>query len=339
MRLPNLANAVIPQQTTRDLPLISALSDTVPPAAVPPSVAAYFSSTVAVGSGPNDSIVVCDIIGTAGGFVSAGAMANTISNLANVNVVALTSTYSTMANVVDGQYGDPTTGPVVIDTGPYAGNTYLDAEEAFANLLIPGAQSQIGTVVSSYPSQTANLNINWNNMAAQLTREISLQAQAGINYANLVPNSTSSMYSFIFTLPSTGRDTQAGGICQLVESVAVIGPPENIIGSVATVGANPQVTLNTAFPSAVAGDEVIAKDTDYLWVYDGATWSIVDYLTTFTGQAVIACLREGRNQVALQSVGITTNADIPSEPNPPAPTANLIPSTYSAQQAANLVVV
>jgi hypothetical protein len=250
--------------------------------AVPPAVADYFSSTVAVGSGPNDSIVVCDIIGTAGGFVSAGAMANTISNLANVNVVSLSSTYSTMANVVDGTYGDPTTGPVVIPTGPYA-NTYLDAEEAFANALIPGAQSQIGTVVSSYPSQTANLNTNWDNMAAQLTREISLQAQAGINYANLVPNSTSSMYSFIFTLPSTGRDTQAGGICQLVESVA-------------------------------------------------------DY-TSFTGQAVIACLREGRNQVALQSVGITTNADIPAEPNPPPPTANLIPSTYSAQQAANLVVV
>jgi hypothetical protein len=277
MRLPDLANAVIPQQTTRDLPLISALT-----VAVPPDVADYFASTVAVGSGPNDSIVVCDIIGTAGGFVSAGAMANTISNLANVNVVSLSSTYSTMANVVDGTYGDPTTGPVVIPTGPYA-NTYLDAEEAFANALIPGAQSQIGTVVSSYPSQTANLNTNWNNMAAQLTREISLQAQAGINYANLVPDSTSTMYSFIFTLPSTGRDTQAGGICQLVESVA-------------------------------------------------------DY-TSFTGQAVIACLREGRNQVALQSVGITTNADIPAEPNPPAPTANLIPSTYSAQQAANLVVV
>ena len=277
MRLPDLANAVIPQQTTRDLPLISALT-----VAVPPDVANYFSSTVAVGSGPNDSIVVCDIIGTAGGFVSAGAMANTISNLANVNVVSLASTYSTMANVVDGTYGDPTTGPVVIPTGPYA-NTYLDAEEAFANALIPGAQSQIGTVVSSYPSQTANLNTNWNNMAAQLTREISLQAQAGINYANLVPNSTSSMYSFIFTLPSTGRDTQAGGICQLVESVA-------------------------------------------------------DY-TSFTGQAVIACLREGRNQVALQSVGITTSADIPAEPNPPPPTANLIPSTYSTQQAANLIVV
>jgi len=277
MLLPELANAVIPQQTTRDLPLISALT-----VAVPPDVANYFASTVAVGSGPSNSIVVCDILGTAGGFVSAGAMANTISNLANVNVVALTSTYSTMANVVDGTYGDPTAGPVIIPTGPYA-NTYLDAEEAFANALIPGAQSQIGTAISSYPSQTANLNTNWNNMAAQLTREKSLQAQAGINYANLQPNSTASMYGFIYNIPAYGLGNQVGGICQLVESVA-------------------------------------------------------DY-TSFTGQAVIACLREGRNRVALQSVGITTNADIPADPNPPAPTANLIPSTYSAQQAANLIVV
>jgi hypothetical protein len=277
MLLPELANAVIPQQTTRDLPLISALT-----VAVPPDVANYFSSTSAVGSGPSNSIVVCDVIGTAGGFVSAGAMANTISNLANVNVVSLTSTYSTMANVVDGTYGDPTEGPVIIPTGPYA-NTYINAEEAFANALIPGAQSQIGTVILSYPSQTGNLNTNWNNMAAQLTREKSLQAQAGINYANLQPNSTASMYGFIYSIPAYGLGNQVGGICQLVESVA-------------------------------------------------------DY-TSFTGQAVIASLREGRNRVALQSVGITTNADIPADPNPPAPTANLIPSTYSAQQAANLIVV
>jgi hypothetical protein len=171
---------------------------------------------------------------------------------------------------------------VIIPSGPYA-NTYVDAEEAFANALIPGAQSQITTAISSYPSETGNLNTNWDNMATQLTLEKSLQAQAGINYANLQPNSTTSMYGFIFGLPSYGRDNQVGGVAQLVESVA-------------------------------------------------------DY-TNFTGQAVIACLREGRNQPYLQGIGIATNAPIPSDPNPPPPTANLIPSTYTAQQAANLVVV
>ena len=120
-------------------------------------------------------------------------------------------------------------------------------------------------------------------MATQLSLEKSLQAQAGFDYANLQANSTTSMYGFIFGLPSYGPDNQVGGVAQLVESVA-------------------------------------------------------DY-TNFTGQAVIACLREGRNQPYLQGIGIATNAPIPADPNPPPPTANLIPSTYTAQQAANIVVV
>jgi hypothetical protein len=244
-------------------------------------VANYFSN-LAVGSGSSNSIVVCDLLGTAGGYVSGPAMINTLSNLSNVNVVSLTSTYSTMANVVDGVYGDPTTGPVIIPSGPYA-NTYIDAEDAFANALIPGAQSEITTTISSYPTETGNLNTNWNNMATQLSLEKSLQAQAGFDYANLQANSTTSMYGFIFGLPSYGPDNQVGGVAQLVESVA-------------------------------------------------------DY-TNFTGQAVIASMREGRNQPYLQGIGIATNAPIPADPNPPPPTANLIPSTYTAQQAANIVVV
>jgi hypothetical protein len=53
------------------------------------------------------------------------------------------------------------------------------------------------------------------------------------------------------------------------------GTSVTIIGSVATVGANPQATLNAAFPAAVAGNGAIAEDTGDLWVYDGATWSDV----------------------------------------------------------------
>lgn len=274
--LPALANAVVQQQTTRDLPLVSSLTT-----AVPPSVAEYFANS-APGTGPGNSVVVYDLLGTAAGFVSTQALINTTSNLANMNLVDLTATYSTMANVVAGAYGDPVTGPVTIPDGPYA-NTYTTADDAFANALIPGAQTQIQTAVSTYPSATANLNANWNSMANQLTLETTLQTRAGINFQNLSSNSVGSMYAFIFALPINGRDTQAGGVCQLIESVA---------------------------------------DT-----------------TTFTGQAVIASLREGRNQVALQSVGIATNSQIPADPTPPAPTATLIPSIYTAQQAANIIVV
>lgn len=52
-----------------------------------------------------------------------------------------------------------------------------------------------------------------------------------------------------------------------------------IIGSVPDVNVappgNPQTTLNTAFPGAVAGNGVIDQTLGDLWVYDGALWSNV----------------------------------------------------------------
>lgn len=53
------------------------------------------------------------------------------------------------------------------------------------------------------------------------------------------------------------------------------GTSVRIIGSIATVGVNPQATLNAAFPGAVAGDGVIATDTGNLWVYSGSVWNNV----------------------------------------------------------------
>jgi hypothetical protein len=67
-------------------------------------------------------------------------------------------------------------------------------------------------------------------------------------------------------------------------------------------------------------------------------WEGVADLTTFTGQAVVATLREGINRSALTRAGVQTNSVVPALPNPPLPPANLIPSTYTATQAANTVV-
>ena len=61
-------------------------------------------------------------------------------------------------------------------------------------------------------------------------------------------------------------------------------------------------------------------------------------LNTLGGEAIVACMREGRNQVALGNSGIFTNTRIPSDPNPPPPQANLLPSTYNETQAINSVV-
>jgi hypothetical protein len=62
-------------------------------------------------------------------------------------------------------------------------------------------------------------------------------------------------------------------------------------------------------------------------------------LSTLGGQAIVGCLREGQNLAVLNSVGVGVDTNIPSEPSLPNPVANLIPSTYTESQAANLVVI
>ena len=65
--------------------------------------------------------------------------------------------------------------------------------------------------------------------------------------------------------------------------------------------------------------------------------SVAD-LNTQGGQAIVACLREGRNAAFLNAVSIGLDTTIPAAPTSVPPQANLIPSTYSAAEAANLVV-
>ena len=74
---------------------------------------------------------------------------------------------------------------------------------------------------------------------------------------------------------------------------------------------------------------------------NGPTWFLeqVADLTTLGGQAIVGCLREGQNLAILNNVGIGVDTNIPSEPSSPNPVANLIPSTYTESQAANLVVI
>jgi len=61
-------------------------------------------------------------------------------------------------------------------------------------------------------------------------------------------------------------------------------------------------------------------------------------LTDFTGESIVASLRQTQNQRVLTAAGIQTNSNVPVAPTPPPPQANLIPATYTAQQAANIVV-
>jgi len=300
MTLPVLANAVNNLQTTNNLDQISALTQ-----AVPTSVSNYLSNIAGSSGRP---VGVCDVLGIAAGYQVTNGFLNTVSTLANTNVAYLTTVYTTMNSVVGNVYGDPVNGPVTIPVGqPAAGTYYANignvgnvsnvvlstaADSAFTGTggdtpptgpgLIPVAQSGIGNIVSGSPAQVSTLTSYFTSMSAQVVQEKNLQSQAQIDFANLIPNNSPTVYSLINSLPSYGRQTEQGGLAQFWEGVANI--------------------------------------------------------STFTGQAVVATLREGINQSLLGNAGVQTNAVVPSDPNPPVAQANLIPSTYTAQQAANLII-
>jgi hypothetical protein len=225
MNLPQFANTVSNVQTTYGLPLITNATTAVPPAS-----ANAITSKLAAGTGTSGTITISDAMGTIAGYVSANAMANTVAITSTMNLGNLANIYIDMTATSNGSYGDITSGPITIPSGP-ANGVYDNLFAAFNGQSVSGNTGGLGLIpattsnvipqlVSTYPNQTANLNSNWSNMAVQINSEKSIQTQAGVSFANLTPNSTSSIFSFVFSLPSYGQDTTVGGTAQFLEAVA-----------------------------------------------------------------------------------------------------------------------
>jgi len=303
--LPVLANSVINLQTTNNLPLMSALTQ-----AVPPSVANYLSN---IANTNGKTVGICEVLGIAAGYKVTDSFLNTVSTLANTNVAYLTTVYQTMNSVVGNVYGNPINGPVTIPSGqPAAGRYYANIANvgnvltvvatAADNAFTAGAGSdgtgnvfpatgpglfsvatvEISNIANTSSGQVASLNSYFTSMGAQVAQEKNLQSAAQIDFGNLIANNNPTVYSLINSLHSYGRQTEQGGMAQFWEGVADI--------------------------------------------------------STFTGQAVVATLREGQNLASLDNAGVRTNATVPDSPNPPLAPSNLIPSTYTAEQVANIIV-
>jgi hypothetical protein len=290
--LPTFGNTVTAMQTTRDLPLVTALSS-----AVPASVADYYTSTLAVGNGPNGTIRIVDIMGLVAGWIATDAFVRTVEIFATMNLEQLTLIYQTMVDCLDGSYGPIDSGPIIIPVGLPCAGTYVGTDIAtppdppewdptaisLAIACLTGsAATEINNLEITYPTETSELNTLWANMSQQVVTEQTLQPIVNLDFSALQANNKNSIYSFIFNLPGYGSQTEEGGIAWFLEAMA--------------------------------------------------------NLTTLGGQAVIGCLREGRNLSALSLSGIYTNTKIPSDPIPPPPRAELLPSEYTENEAINLVI-
>ena len=274
MTLPALARAVLGLETITGN-LINDLST-----AVPSNVAANIANIAGTSGQP---VVICDVLGLAAGYRVTGNMITVVNTLANTNTATLTTIYQNMDSVVGNVYGDPVAGPVTIPGGQPAAGTYTATTDGLGNVLItaadaamtgsggdtpptgpgliPVAQIEIGNIANNDTAQVSVLNSNFTSMAAQIQQEKTLQgvSAAQIDFANLVADNNSTVFSLISNLPSYGRQIEPGG------------------------------------------------QRDF--------WSGVADQSTFTGQAIVATLKEGVNQAALDAAGIQTNSIIPATPN------------------------
>ena len=269
--------------------------------AVPTAVSDYLSN---IGGANGRPVGVCDVLGIAAGYQVTDYFLNTVSTLANTNVAYLTTIYQTMDSVVGNVYGDPVAGPVVIPGGQPAAGTYY-AVTSNAVVTTTAADSAFtGTGGDTPPTGPGLIPV------------------AQIEIGNIATNSSAQV------------STLSGYFTSMAQQVSL----EDSL----------QVAAGIDFANLVA----INNPTVYSLVYNlpsyglqteqggmAQYWEGVANISTFTGQAVVAVLREGVNGSVLGRAGIQTNAIVPSNPVPPLPQANLIPSTYSEQQAGNAVVI
>jgi hypothetical protein len=269
--------------------------------AVPTSVSTYLSN---IGGANGQPLGVCNVLGIAAGYQVTDNFLNTVSTFANTNITYLTTIYQTMNSVVGNVYGNPVTGPVVIPGGSPAAGTYYAVTSNIGNILVTAADAAMtGTGGDTPPSGPGLIPV--------------AQTEIG-NLANSSSAQVSTLNSYFTSMAAQVVQEDNLQIAAEIDFANLIpnSAPTvySLIYSLPSYGAQTQEGGLAQF------------------------WEGVANINTFTGQAVVATLREGINRSVLGNAGIQTNAVVPAAPNPPQPTANLLSAEYTAGQAANIVV-
>jgi hypothetical protein len=268
---------------------------------LPANVTAYYTQTLATGTGPQGLLLLTDVIGSITGYNITGEIANTANILGNMtssgDFAALTNlttgVYTVMEKCIAGNYthedgGDPVpvTYTVIIPGGLPGAGTYGPANtanaaiaDAFSGGLNPAMISVVGNIVAAHPTDVANTTANFNTICNQLQTQNTNLALAGVSFANLVPGLQP--WSLVYNLAQTGLEVVEGGPAYVLQSVANVN--------------------------------------------------------TQGGQAIISTMREARNQARLSAAGMQT--DITISDQYPEPEADLGTTQYTAAQATSQKII
>lgn len=273
-----LAPVIEQLESNYDLPLIQALETPIPAV-----VESYYANTLATGTGPNNTLTVYDVIGTAAGAVhndelpTVTQVLQDLDNDGELDVLtanagpssASTGVYTVMQYCLGNTYTvDVGLGPGpwevqipvgVYGAGNYPGNTVNEAiDNAFSTGLIPAAANVIAAVAAANATLAAQANAGTNAMANQLSIETTNRSLAKIDFANLEANVMTVTMSVVTNLHDIGLDTTEGGSAVFFENVA---------------------NLNSLY-----------------------------------GQAVVSSMREGRNIRRLNDAGIVLDTQLNDQP-------------------------
>lgn len=273
--LPALGIAVKDLESNKGLNIINALTSPLPA-----DVSNYFATTLATGTGTDGTILLADVIGSAGGWVVAANVSTAQSQISSLsNSGALTTltngsngVFTVMQNALEGDYGIPDgSGNVMIIPGGLPGaGTYGTYDLAFTGPgtpsgvgLIPAAYTLINTIITNNSSNVAIANVAWSNVAAQIFLEQTLQADADIVYANLVPGTKA--VGLTNNLNQYGLQTSIGGAAWFMESVANTSTQggQAVISSLREARNQVRLTQASLQTDIIVNDQIVEPQISY----------------------------------------------------------------------------
>ena len=228
--LPGLAGATVELESNVGLDAINNLT-----APLPANVIAYFTTTLATGSGPDGLFLLTDLIGSITGVNISAPLANTTAIL---NTMTSEGDFAALTNGTTGVYTVMETtaaGTYTVDdgmgtftttipgglpgAGSYTANTAnASIATAFTNGLNPSMVSTVDSIVSANPTQVAETTANFTVICNQLLTEKVNLALADVQFANLVPGIQP--FGLVYSLANNGLDVVEGGTAFVLQSVA-----------------------------------------------------------------------------------------------------------------------
>lgn len=157
--------------------------------ALPDNVAAFYQS-MAIGSGPNGTITVGDVLGAAAGD---GYLVPLAKAIAGINLLVSNGSLSSSSGLI---------------------KTYTDmlaaANDTQMTNFITQANADIVNIATNNVDTVAAMNLSWLSMANKLNTEYVLQQKAEIVWSDIPANSQTSVFALVQGLPRAGLEVNLG---------------------------------------------------------------------------------------------------------------------------------